>query len=239
MNINKNVKILLTTLFCLISGAVWCVPKNSSTTSLTNTNQLPTEAECIANTKQIRDIMINISTDGTVSRSVLQKLDIALDKNRVFFEKHEKDGNIRELLFGENRNSINDYDLFWDTTWILRQNVKGKFDTNIFAVIARMPASLRNVVKNSAEWSEYLDEIVLKFALDAPLTMVKYLNKCSKDEFDSVFHELYLYLYEIPGKKEELDFKLAKISTQEKKYAKIIEKIRSRINEDSIKYFSI
>ena len=215
------------------------VQKNSSLISTADIKQLPTEAECIANTKQIRDVMSRISESKTVIQSDLQILYSALDKNRKLFEEFREHQNIRELLFGESRGPIDDLALFYSTEDTLLLNVKINLDTNSFAASVRLPSLLRTVVIRSAEWSEYLDEMVIGFSLAAPLTMVKYLGECTQDEFDEVFGELYIYLYEIPGKRAELDSKLIEISVQEKKYTETIEKIRNRLNEDNIKYCSI
>ena len=232
MNIKKNIKILsITVLLCLSVKVMWSLQKNSTTASSTDIKHLPIETEYMANSKQIRKIMISIAEHEKVSRSVLQKLKIALDRNQMFFKESEAHQNLHEFLFGKGNDQFNDYDLFYKVRDVLFLNVNEKFDTNSFAAAVQLPGLFRDALSNNVELSEYLDELVIDFSIAAPLTMVKYLDKCSKDEFDLVFRELSMYLYEIPGKREELDSELAKISTKEKKYVKTIEKIRRRINE--------
>jgi len=237
MNIKNTSKILSAiTILCLSNVAIWCVQKSSVIASFNDINHTPTETECIANTKQIRNLMAVISENGTVSKSVLQELRVALDKNQEFFKKSEEHPNIRELLFGKEGYSDYDYDLFDMVKGVLLLNVKEKLDINSFAASVLLQTSLRNVIRNSVEWSEYLEETVKDLALSSPLTMVKYLDGCTQDEFDLFFKQVYL-IYEIPGKRKYLDTELAKISATEKMHSETIEKIRNRMSKDCVEYF--
>ena len=132
---------------------------------------------------------------------------------------------------------MEDYSNFGNVVAKLKLNIKNHTDINSFIAMVRMVHLLCPVVLDNVEWNEWLDLIVMEFALASPLTMVKYLDECSQDEFDLVFLELNKYIYEIPGKRAELDSELVKISAKEKKYVETIAKIRNRMNKDCVEYF--
>lgn len=237
INPKESMKVLSIILFiCLFNEAIWCAQKNDLNMSSADIGQRLTEAECMANTKQIRDIIKRMSENKKVSRSILQNMHTALDKNRVCFEKSKENGNLSETLFGEGIAGIDDYDLFWKVKDVFILNVKEKLDTKSFAASVWMSTSLRNVVQDNAEWSEYLYEIVIDFALASPLTMVKYLYECPQDEFDSTFSWLE-WIYDAQEKRKELESALVQISVNEKKYAKTVDRIINRMKEDCIKYY--
>ena len=91
---------LLIVFFCVFSGAIWGVQKDSLATFPTDMKQLPTEAECIANTKQTRELMTFMSTQESISSETLQKLDELLEKNLYFFKQSNNVENIIFNLFG-------------------------------------------------------------------------------------------------------------------------------------------
>ena len=234
MNARKKINIFSIIIFlCLSSEVVFSEQKNSSIISPADIDH-KLKTESIANAKKIRDIMAGISKSRTVPRVILHELGNALEKNQVFFKKYQADENIRKHLYGEKNDAVSDYSLFWETRNVLLLNAQKKLDTYCFAAAVQMAATL-NFDVYSAEWSGYMDKLVIDFALAAPLTMVKYLEKCTQDEFDSVFIELN-YIYELPEKRKELEAELIKISIKEKKYTQTIEKIISRMYKDCFKY---
>jgi len=232
MNTRKSIKIsVVLVLVCFFMEPAVCATKSD----LIGINQSLNEADCIANTKQIRENMTRISENKKVSQSDLQRLHTALRKNQEFYQNSEKYQNIRELLFGHGEKRFNDYDLFYKFTDVLLMYAQKKLDTNSFATAVWLPTLLRDVLSDNAELGEYWIEIAMDFALAAPFTMVKYLDVCSQNEFDLFFLRL-TFLYEFPSKRKELESELIKISAKEKKYAEIIEKIIRHINKDCIEY---
>jgi len=251
MSIKRNVKILSVVVFlCLFSETTLGAQKNNLIVSSADINQLQDEAECIANTRQIRNIFASILKQKSVSVETVQKLDGALRKNLYFFEKYKDNDDIIINLFGavvgvnaskeiftkNYQQNMEDYDSFHNIVTVLMANVKNHKDIRSFATLLKIVDSLHPVVQNNVEWDEYLYGIVIDFSLASPLTILRYLDRCSQDEFDLFFRGIE-WIYDTVEKRKELEAELAKISLKEKKYTKTVDKIISRMKEDCFKYY--
>ena len=141
-----------------------------------------------------------------------------------------------EFIIKNYQQHMEDYSNFDNVKATLMSNVKTRTDINSFAAMVKIVNLLRPLIQNNAEWSGSLDFIIMDFAIASPLTMIKYLDQCSQDEFDVVFWELPM-IYHFPDKGDKLESELVRVSTEEKKYAKTAEKIRIRMKEDCFKYY--
>jgi len=251
MNINKKIIVFPIVIFlCLSSELILGEQKNNSIESPNDINQLQIEAKCIANTKQIRSLLVIMSEQESISAETLQKIEELLQNNLNFFKKSNDDENVVANLFGtlggikasEERimknyqQHMEDYSNFNNVKATLVSNVKTRIDINSFAAMVKIVNLLRPLIQNNAEWSGSLDFIIMDFVLTSPLTMIKYLDQCSQDEFDVVFWELPM-IYNFPDKRDKIESELVRISTEEKKYTKTAEKTRSRMKEDCFKYY--
>jgi len=239
MNANKNIRILLVVFLCLTCQIVWCRSQNSSAAlSIEGIQQAaPTEAECAAIAQEIRELMKILSEQDAASPEILQKLEVALEKNRLFYEGVGDRQNSRSLLFGSGmyKQESEDYAIFLKTIKVLFANAKSKNDIFSFATASRMVNLLWPVVRNNVEWSEYLEDLTADLALDAPQTMVKYLAQSAPDEFNSFMAGLMI-LCERPDRRAKLDDELIQLDINEDQYIHIIEKIRSKLDVSCSKY---
>lgn len=179
--------------------------------------------------QHVRENMKELIKQGISSNESLNRLVRLLESNRILFDMEGDGPNIQVSIFGT-ASYKEDYDLFRNTIDVLSTDARNRVGSTSFAATARIVDLVRPIVRYDAEWSEYMDWVIIDLSLDAPKAMVEYLTGCSTDEFRIVMSDLS-FVCEIDELRERLDNELKKLDAiDEGGYTRTIEKIRKDLN---------
>jgi hypothetical protein len=215
---------------CACNAIGFALAQNSAPTPIPDeSDSIPSKAECVENSKIIRNFMRLISNQGKVAPDIIHQLEIAAKRNQISFESLKNHPLNRAFLFGAGayEEMEEDYSIFRKSVQILRKNAGDHADAASFAAIVHIAGSLSPIVQDNAEWAEYLEALIGDLALAAPKALVKHLANSSADEFDKVMGGLVVLCETDQYKKLRADlYRLRGV----KQYARIIEKIINELN---------
>lgn len=183
--------------------------------------------------QHVRKNMRDLLKRGIGSNETVNQLVQLFENNRTLFDKDGDGSNSQAGIFGAGvcQKGGEDYDLFRNTMDVLARDAKTRVGSTSFAATAHIIDFVRPIVRYDAEWSEYMDWVIIDLSLDAPKAMVEYLTGCSTDEFRIVMSDLS-FVCEIDELRERLDNELKKYDAiDEGGYTRTIEKIRKDLNE--------
>lgn len=178
------------------------------------------------------DLMANLrqlSNDSHIISERLRKIEMLLKaNNQLYTTEHdtEQANSYDCACFGCNRTSGKDYDI-WSKAFIRLSHFASK--NNSLAALSTMHImvdSMKDISKNNAEWSEYLEEAIPEFYFDNPRLAIDYLNR---GNYDVEASELLILLDW--GKEEEFIKKLKLIENTDPKRRSLAIKLRRYLTQ--------